>query len=584
MKIDNLVISLSFAFVFGVFAPLDFLYSNLNDIWLDFSNIIWGIMIVSACMFLAMFCFLSVIDILPNGKMWVKWIKVLIFCVFCAIYIQGNFVRIPYGALDGTPIVWNEYILENITDTIAMCGIFTVIIIAYAKLEWNRFIKYAGRIMLAIMAITIFTLFIEYVVLDGFRDKTYKMSTTKNEWVYSSNRNVNILLLDYFDSRLLTELLRDDADTREMINDFEGFTFYRDTLGCYNLTDYSIPTILTGQLYFGDKRYGEYIENAYKESALFNRLSEEGWDTNIYTTITLPQNEAADYFSNLQVMHLKAIYDKKLIRDYYGMVCFRYMPNIFKRYFYKYYFEVGANKEIDGQDNTEDTVFAYNLDNGIWNNECMKEYTIVDENVFHFYHLNGVHPPRQYHSDLSFTSYPDEVGLLEGAKLSMVIAHNWINRLKECGIYDNSVIIIMADHGSWEYEDDHHISQTPLLLIKGYDEQHEFRINQSIPVSYLDIQSALMNLMDGEDSINCFNDVMNRYGISDKKDEYYCVDELDTIVQGEATTVGRARVFYFTYLMNEMGYDSVGGPFFEGYTDYPAYEPNYMKRTGYVYQ
>ena len=60
-----------------------------------------------------------------------------------------------------------------------------------------------------------------------------------------------------------------------MMTEFEGFTFYRDTLGCYNLTDYSIPTILTGEMYFGDKKYGEYIEKAYSNSKLFNRLSQE---------------------------------------------------------------------------------------------------------------------------------------------------------------------------------------------------------------------------------------------------------------------------------------------------------------------
>ena len=48
--------------------------------------------------------------------------------------------------------------------------------------------------------------------------------------------------------------------------------------------------------------------------------------------------------------------------------------------------------------------------------------------------------------------------------------------------------------------------------------------------------------------------------------------------------VGRIRSFYFTYLMNEMGIDSVGGPFYEGVTEYPAYEPDYMIRTGNIYE
>ncbi len=587
---SNFIIAGCSAFILGLFAPLDFLYSNLDDLWMDIYNVIDGVLLVTGILFMVLFIILAVESILSYKLRFDDIaIKILISYMTIAFYIQGNYIRIPYGALNGNPIVWNDYLAEDITSICAWLGMLLLVLLAIWRLGREKTIRYLIRCLAAISAVALFTLLVEYGILGGMRNKTEKMATTQNMWTYSEEKNVNILLLDYFDSRLLTELLQEDDEVSDILSDFEGFTFFRDTLGCYNLTDYSIPTILTGGLYLGQSTYGEYVNKAYDESALMQKLRGEKWNTNFYTTVTLPQGKTAKDIDNIAPMHLKPKYKAKFIIDFYGMICFRYFPTPLKRYFYDCYFEVGANRaaDVDNRTNSDyKLIEAYNWDNIVWYNGCVGEYDKVERKTFHFYHLKGVHPPRQYDSDFRFTANPDEISLHEGAKLNLIIAREWINRLKEEGVYDNSVLIIMADHGSWEYEDGHHLSQTPLLMIKGYSEKHDFMINDGIPVSYIDMSEAITELMDGKKAVDCFDNMLRRCKLMDR--EYKHVQGIEEFVislndAAEPRWTGRYRPFFFIYLMNEMGTDSVGGPFYEGFTEYPAYEADYMIQTGNVY-
>ena len=90
--------------------------------------------------------------------------------------------------------------------------------------------------------------------------------------------------------------------------------------------------------------------------------------------------------------------------------------------------------------------------------------------------------------------------------------------------------------------------------------------------------------MDDKGSLDSFDVVLNRNELlDDSRKDTITVDRLDEYLNKEPQETGRTRIYLFSYLMNEMGYESVGGPFYEGYTEYPAYEPDYMMQTGYIY-
>ena len=65
----------------------------------------------------------------------------------------------------------------------------------------------------------------------------------KSFQTYSKNLNLEILVLDEFDARVMTELLSQDNN---YLSCFDGFTFYPDTVSMYNFTDCFVARKLTG--------------------------------------------------------------------------------------------------------------------------------------------------------------------------------------------------------------------------------------------------------------------------------------------------------------------------------------------------
>ena len=115
----------------------------------------------------------------------------------------------------------------------------------------------------------------------------------------------------------------------------------------------------------------------------------------------------------------------------------------------------------------------------------------------------------------------------------MTIVNRYLEKLREAGVYDNSVIIVMADHGYGYDRVDSTLSRgCPLLAVKGIGETHDTMQFDDAPLSYVDLQEAYRRLLDGKPSGDCFDwktgDERTRriliyeYGWEDRMTEYEC--------------------------------------------------------------
>ena len=87
----------------------------------------------------------------------------------------------------------------------------------------------------------------------------------------------------------------------------------------------------------------------------------------------------------------------------------------------------------------------------------------------------------------------------EKIESSIVVIEKYLDRIKESGQYDNSVIIILADHGNNGY--DPVGRQNPILYIKGINEKNIKMKVSDKKVSYDDLnQSIYYDLLDGKKS------------------------------------------------------------------------------------
>lgn len=84
-------------------------------------------------------------------------------------------------------------------------------------------------------------------------------------------------------------------------------------------------------------------------------------------------------------------------------------------------------------------------------------------------------------------------------KACLTMTEKYINMLHEKDIYDNTCIIVMADHGHGSGFNDN-----PILFIKGFDEHHEMWVNDA-PISHDDLQEAYVRLLSGKSSDELFD-------------------------------------------------------------------------------
>lgn len=110
-------------FMLFLFAPLEIYFSNINDLWFsayDFAGylltafVLYIVVVVMADFF--------VVRRIPN--IWGTMVY-YVFLLGISLYIQGNFILVDYGQMDGQPIDWSLYKVEGIVSV----GLFVLIFV-----------------------------------------------------------------------------------------------------------------------------------------------------------------------------------------------------------------------------------------------------------------------------------------------------------------------------------------------------------------------------------------------------------------------------------------------------------------------
>ncbi len=409
-----------------------------------------------------------------------------------ALYIQGNFVLINYGELNGKSIDWSKYTINGIISNI-LFWIFPVvgIVLIIKKKNIKKIIGYISAFIFLIQLVTLGALLIQK---DHYRNVEEYVSTTKNEFSFSKNENVIILLLDTFDSKFLEHMLEENPDQYKTI--LEDFTYFPDTVGNYSATDLAVPQMLTGEAFYHDVSYDEYINDAFYQSNLLNTFRDKGWNNYIYTIEPLPQSGTVDSIINLEKKVLTVSSHKRLLIYMYKYVGFRYAPQMFKQAFWFYSDDMAGLKDIKSS-----TEQIFDWSNFIFYDGINDIKAEQENNVFSFCHLEGAHSPFTITKD--FTIEGRETSAEEESRAMMLLVDKFLRKLKETDIYNNSAIVIMADHGFYG------INQNPLFLVKGMQESHEMQCSDKSLSLYMDFGITLNNLSNGEEALDA---VVDRIG------------------------------------------------------------------------
>jgi len=481
---------LSFTLCF--FGPLNLFIGNILEIPLLLSEIwFWflGVSIIFAAL-------LFVLQYIISLKLSWQRVNAVFMGISILFWIQGNFLVWKYGSgvLDGQAINWSLYHKYGIFDSIFWLVVFLVFCLKYRQI--SRWGKQLSTLILLIQSITLAINIFQMpevqaeekrLVIDG----TYKYS-------FSNEKNVIIFVLDTLQTDVFQEIIEEDAELKKS---FDGFTYFRNALGGYPTTYPSIPLILTGQYYDNSIPLRQFVKETYLANSLPKTFKENGFRVELYPHVNSTIYMSEEIASNIKLETTKRTASLDNIKQLYKLALFRYTPHYLKRYFSD--IDIVIKNRNDFKE--DDLTFAKNMSSKAKNDS--------NENVFKFIHLKGAHAPYILDENLQKRDLGSGRNAYKTqAKAAIKITSIFLNKLKEIGVYDNSLIVIASDHGSgFKIENTElnmnipsvknddlkiftsYVSSLATLLIKPFDSVGEMQISDA-PVSTADIAHTVVNL------------------------------------------------------------------------------------------
>lgn len=495
-------------FMMLVFEPILLYATNITDFWFDFWIMIGPLLGAFLCFLLGGLLIVSLIyfvNLFFSGRMLLfKGLTLAGFMVFFLLYVQGNWLSGNLPPLTGEPIVWESYgRFENRILLIILAFLSIAAAVGIRKLKLDRTIRYAavgGGVISVMLAVSLIPTVVEN---NALKAKNTFTPTTENYNTVSSNQNFLIFLVDHTDSKRFYEVMENDEDFYGM---FEDFTYYPDTLSVFAYTINSIPNILTGTVNHNETGFLDYSSSAYNQSPFFDKLMQNGYGINLYSS-----SIAWGGHRNFEIENTVSIYDTKVdFADFMNQelkyIRFKYLPYGMKQ-----------GSQIETLDFNACRMSQKQIEYYSWSNR-VNHHTIRinnvleqrEKNCFQFVHVEGAHLNYDMDKYLNLIEGGTEK---EKIAATLTLIKTYLQRLKENDAYDNSVIVIMADHGSNAqegagellYEDPYWCLDrcNPVLLMKGYGEKHKM-IKSDKPVSYMDLQDAFCGLVDGKHSSELF--------------------------------------------------------------------------------
>ena len=467
------------SFTFCVYAPYHIYFPNAEEFTFTFYDFWW----IPLLCFAAVFAALILTGMLFAGHRAV-WCGFL-FGITAAMLLQGSVLYQDQGTFNGLAYNWRD----NLSHIAADAAVWLLLagICVFCALRWK---KQALKVFAAGSAVLLAFLVLTSGILISSSKKEYLQKgecfvSDKDILTASQEENVIIFVLDMFDSSYMDNMLATGSST---VDEFRDFTYYRNNSGCYGATNYALGSLLSGRLMLNQEAsYRETLNANYETNIFFPALLENNWSVGIYTEGKFIPKKLAERTCNC-LQEQAAIKDiPAFLTALYRLAACTYAPDAIRPFVWL------SGNEFDGLYRLKEERYqGYSISNSRFYEKLnTEEFSLLEQPCFRMIHLYGAHYP--YIMDEALNPVPpsySDANAVKAAEGSLKIVLNYLEKLKENGCYDRSIIVIMGDHG---YSVDGGLTN-PLLMIKSAGEKKGFSVS-NVPASQADLQKTLLTAM-----------------------------------------------------------------------------------------
>ena len=497
-------------------APLNLLLLNAREISSSPSVVLalsWKI----ALALMAFTVFLSVLLSFDNRRI----LGCLIISIATLFHLQGNLFAWNYGLFDGGDIDWQAHNAVGALE-IAIWLTLPILAVHYREKIWPHIHLLAFIIVMMQLSSLGFQLSTgkkfpaQQAVAPDAGQTTKEVDQTLYD--FSNDENVLIVIADTFSSPTFDEILNSEPTIAKRLS---GFTSYSNTLGVSPYTLLSIPTILSSKVYENSGTIQSFMDESFNKNSLPGVLQENGYKARVVT-----MGLYKGYLQWLPSQNTTSVLDRKKegaqLREYlqlWDVTLFRYAPHYLKMRIYnehKWFLQthfLDPERRKDAQDILFGTGPAMMIPTSVHRasriirDRFVERASIVSESpTFKFIHLFTSHTPYLMDSDgspLSESQYEAralEKRALDQSKYALTEILDILDKLKQLGIYEKTLIIVAADHGN-DIKNESRAGfmrrSHPMLLIKPFDDGSNLRYSDA-PTSLLDIPLTVSKALDIE--------------------------------------------------------------------------------------
>jgi hypothetical protein len=366
-------------------------------------------------------------------------------------WVQGNLLVWEYGPLNGLPIDWTEARWRGWADLVVWVAALGGAVVFHRRLD-------RPMVSAAVALFALQLLYTGYRVLDQREALARKPGPQHFEQAlremhrFSPQHNVLQIVLDGFQSDIFDGIVNRGPDSARYAEALEGFTFFQDHLGLFPTTYMTVPAILSGEVYRNHVPKRQFVASVIEGNTTLNAARAAGYEvdiagdvqmngmytqgdhTNVYTIAGNHQVKAADY----------RLHDAARLMD---LTLFRLSPHFLKQRVYNGQLWLVQASLSDSRIPN----FPYFSHTAFLANVRQKMTADRSAPVYKLFHLMTTHAPFVANSDCDFAGRSLPVlreTVIAQSRCALWAVMELFNRMKELDIYEDALIIIMADHGA----------------------------------------------------------------------------------------------------------------------------------------
>ncbi len=468
---------ISIVFLFFIYLPFDTLLNNYKEYTFPCYEIIisYSYLIIVPFLLIVLCSFFS-------KRAFIVISNIFLSLALC-IYFQFCFLNIFIGQINGAKYNWKDHPVFTIIDLFIWIALFVLpfILEKLIKKIYNEILLVIPVLIVCLSFATLIVTMINCPSI-AYKYRQYHLSGEK-QYRVSPKGNIIVFVIDSVDNSFIKEIYNNEKD---FYDDFNDFTVYTNTCSVFDYTVYSHAQFMAGEYVYGDKS-----NQAGFEDIVYPRFIENDYKLNFYNFATEDCTSMEKYIDNFvgRTFSVKERFRSSLINDADSQIIvrddmikdnvtiitlFQILPCIFKGFINL------DDVSFDLCVTNTDFVYDCDIKNDDFYNNLKLSLDETEAKYFIFQSIEGAH-------------FPCDDYYIR-TKYCLSIADKYISQMKDLGVYDDSLIIILSDHGIHDGVDGipYPTAATPMLFIKEPKEHHDEVVLNNAPVYHEDIVPTIL--------------------------------------------------------------------------------------------